>query len=454
MKTRSIDTFHQDSVCDVCGRTLLRGETTEGFLSGGRRFDVCELCKPRALHEGWIREGTIPDYPNAGTQPPRRGGLFGRLRSRGGDDGGGARKKRRGRETLDDELGGEGWNPHAPVQEPDFHEPAYRTPERGRDARPRGAERHIADEAPRAYEPSAGAVPPPRRPSRRGMPPYPVEPPVEAAAIEHEQDDRAAADAQPRPLEFSPADDPAVWDEEPSIDAGGDAAAQAYEGGAIEAWESADEEGWLDQPVAGEAEIFDAAPEQEWPGEAVAYEEPDEPEVGYDDDPEFEQPRQAPNRGSREPRARMQPNEAAPERRSLFRRPRPERRTRQNENEIDRGLAQHSEPRQVHAIPSDAMHKSAAAVNAFNDSEHCRTIAGVARSLGAPVVNVAPDRAHAGSVWIVASWELCWYRYEVDISSARNSVRLDTQGYELSELTEEQQVANAVAGASGQVTLA
>ena len=45
------------SSCDVCGRTLLRGEHAESFLAGGPRRMVCELCTPRAAHEGWIREG-------------------------------------------------------------------------------------------------------------------------------------------------------------------------------------------------------------------------------------------------------------------------------------------------------------------------------------------------------------------------------------------------------------
>jgi hypothetical protein len=458
MKTRSIDTFQQDHICDVCGRTLLRGENTEGFLAAGRRLDVCELCKPRALHEGWVREGTIPDYPNAGAAAPRRGGLFGRLRSRsGGNDGDRAANKRRGRQSLDDELAGDSWNPHAPMQEPDFQETEYQAPSRSRERAPeRGYERvpePPARQRPDSYPPDADVVPP-RRPSRRGMPPH--QQPLEAAAFEPQPQARIEPQSEPRPLQFTPADDRGAWDDQDysNSEQAGDS---EYEGGAIEAWASEpQEDGWLDQPVAGEAEIFDDAPHGAQPAGADDYEQlPDEFEDEYEDDPEFEQPQQLPGRRAREPRARMQPIEPQPpERRSLFRRQRGERRARQNEQEMDSGLRQPAEPRHVHAIPSDDLHKSAAAVSAFNDSEHCRTIAGVARSLGAPVVNVAADRAHAGSVWIVASWELCWYRYEVDISSARRSVRLDTQGYELSDLSEAQQTANAVANASGQVTLA
>src|SRR4029078_13744030 len=43
--------------CDVCGRTLLPGETPSVFLAAGEKRNVCELCTQRASHEGWIREG-------------------------------------------------------------------------------------------------------------------------------------------------------------------------------------------------------------------------------------------------------------------------------------------------------------------------------------------------------------------------------------------------------------
>jgi len=54
---KSITTSIPAVSCDVCGRTLLRGEQADVFLAGGTRRNVCELCTQRAAHEGWIREG-------------------------------------------------------------------------------------------------------------------------------------------------------------------------------------------------------------------------------------------------------------------------------------------------------------------------------------------------------------------------------------------------------------
>ncbi len=63
--------------------------------------------------------------------------------------------------------------------------------------------------------------------------------------------------------------------------------------------------------------------------------------------------------------------------------------------------------------------KIASAIEVFNSSEHRRTVAGVARSLGAPTVSILPNEEHLSRVDIVASWELCWYRYEVDLSDEK-----------------------------------
>ena len=81
MATRSIVTSQPDVACDVCGRRLLRGELPDVFLAGGQRRTVCELCAPRAAHEGWLREADRHSVSLAPSRARRGRGLFERLRS-------------------------------------------------------------------------------------------------------------------------------------------------------------------------------------------------------------------------------------------------------------------------------------------------------------------------------------------------------------------------------------
>jgi len=247
MTTRSISTTHNHDVCDVCERTLLRGERLEVFVNSGRRYSVCELCKPHALHEGWMREGTIPNYADPSAAPDRRRSLFGRRRARNARAGQSrtASEAPPAPQTLDDELSSGQWSRHT-----------------------------------------------------------------------------------------TPAADPL-------------------------------------------------------------------PAAGY------------------------------------------------GEPAWDRGR----EPRHVHAVPTNGDHKIAAAVEAFNRTDNRRTVSGVARSLGVPGVNITPDPQHATLVWIVVAWELCWYRYEVDLSDSRASVRVESQGYELHELQEYERIENATADETGGLAL-
>jgi hypothetical protein len=212
MTTRSIRTEHVHVCCDVCGRTLLRGEHAETYLAGGSRREVCELCSPRAVHEGWVREGVVLERGTRGAAGEGRRSVLGRLR-----------RSREGAET-----------------------------------------------------------------------------------------------SRARPG-FGPAAD--------------------------DAWH-----------------------------EAVR-------------PPAVRAPRPAP-----------------------------------------------SEPRHVHAVPTSREQRVATATARFNASEHPRTVAGVARSLGVPLVVARPLVEEGSIVTIVVSWELCWYRYEVDLSDDASAVRLAAQGYELTEL--------------------
>jgi hypothetical protein len=81
-RTRDIRTNQQDLSCDVCGRTLLRGERAEPFLAGGARRHVCELCTARAQHEGWIRESGADELALRSSRNEGRTRLMDRLRAR------------------------------------------------------------------------------------------------------------------------------------------------------------------------------------------------------------------------------------------------------------------------------------------------------------------------------------------------------------------------------------
>ena len=68
---------HDAVSCDVCGRTILKGERAEWYLApGGHRRQVCDLCAVRAQHDGWIRESGAGDMPaRVPRNEPRRGVL-------------------------------------------------------------------------------------------------------------------------------------------------------------------------------------------------------------------------------------------------------------------------------------------------------------------------------------------------------------------------------------------
>ena len=233
MTPRQIATNQAVLQCDVCGRTLLRGEQPAIFLAGGSRRNVCELCTPRAAHEGWIREGVAAEELGVRQRGrERRGSLFARLRSR-------------------------------------------------RDGHPRAAE-------------------------------------AEPDAVEVEEHELVAASAPARPV-------------------------------------------YVPEP----------------------------------------------------PR----------------------------------------EPRHVHAVPTNADMKRARAVDVFNGSDRPRTVAALSRSLGAPFVVVRPSETEGSIVTIVVGWELCWYRYEVDLADEAAGVRQTSQGDELGELDAADHVPNAAADERGELQL-
>jgi hypothetical protein len=75
--------WHEEIVCDVCGRTMLKGERAEPHLApGGQRMLVCELCSDRASASGWIRESAHHELPAALRRHEPRRSILSRLRRR------------------------------------------------------------------------------------------------------------------------------------------------------------------------------------------------------------------------------------------------------------------------------------------------------------------------------------------------------------------------------------
>jgi hypothetical protein len=80
---KELKPIHEDVSCDICGRSILKGERPESYLAtGGQRHLVCELCTDRAYAEGWIRESAHDELPATGRRPEQRPSLLSRFRRR------------------------------------------------------------------------------------------------------------------------------------------------------------------------------------------------------------------------------------------------------------------------------------------------------------------------------------------------------------------------------------
>jgi hypothetical protein len=109
------------------------------------------------------------------------------------------------------------------------------------------------------------------------------------------------------------------------------------------------------------------------------------------------------------------------------------------------------DPRHVRAVPTNTQVKIERALEMFNQSEHTRTIAGIARTLGHPWVSAIPRSAAPSEVDITVAWELSWYRYRIDLGDAGDPVTLLDKGQEIDELDEVQREWNASATENGQL---
>jgi hypothetical protein len=111
------------------------------------------------------------------------------------------------------------------------------------------------------------------------------------------------------------------------------------------------------------------------------------------------------------------------------------------------------DPRHVRAVPTNTQVKIERALEMFNHSEHTRTIAGIARTLGHPYVSAVPRAEAPSEVEITVAWELSWYRYRIDLGDANDPVSLLDKGQEMEELGEAKPEWNASATEDGQLAV-
>jgi hypothetical protein len=73
------------------------------------------------------------------------------------------------------------------------------------------------------------------------------------------------------------------------------------------------------------------------------------------------------------------------------------------------------------------------AADLFNASLFRRTIEGVTRALGAPLVSIVPLSGVTGELVLTFAWEITWYQYRV-LPEAAQPVRLAERGADIAEI--------------------
>ena len=73
------------------------------------------------------------------------------------------------------------------------------------------------------------------------------------------------------------------------------------------------------------------------------------------------------------------------------------------------------------------------AADLFNASLFTRTVQGVARALGAPLVSIVPLSGVNSELVLTFAWEITWYQYRV-LPEASQPIRLADRGADISEI--------------------
>jgi hypothetical protein len=111
------------------------------------------------------------------------------------------------------------------------------------------------------------------------------------------------------------------------------------------------------------------------------------------------------------------------------------------------------DPRHVRAVPTSNELKLERAIQLFNSSEHPKTIAGIARTLGEPSVSASTSEPSPAEVMLTVAWELSWYQYSIDLSDTNTPVREHGRGHEIDELPEQARDWNAIADEDGRIAV-
>jgi hypothetical protein len=88
------------------------------------------------------------------------------------------------------------------------------------------------------------------------------------------------------------------------------------------------------------------------------------------------------------------------------------------------------------------------AVVRFNASDAARTVAGLMRTLGTPLVSIGAAAGSSDEVRITVAWELCWYQWAV-----AEAVTELAKGEEIEQLDGSARQWNATAGQGGRLAL-